>query len=72
MILGGVLVSPDNKMVNTAFRLVGYYATDLNMDGAAVYSGPKNDTNLLLGNVLLHPGNLTTSSNYIITGSVPR
>jgi hypothetical protein len=66
------LVSPDNKLVNTAFRLIGYYSTDLNMDGAALFTGPRNDTNVLLGNVLMHPGNLSYSNNYIITGSIPR
>ncbi|OQW99669.1 MAG: hypothetical protein BWK73_50025 [Thiothrix lacustris] len=59
-------------LTNSNFRLKGYYVTDLNLDGTTIYSGPSNDINLLLGNVLLHPGNGLTAANYIITGSIPK
>lgn len=72
VILGSILVAPENALVNTSFRLKGYYSTDLNMDGVVTFTGPANDTNLLLGNVLLHPSNVTLSTNFILPGTVPR
>lgn len=72
VVLGAVLMHPSNLLSNSNFRLQGYYATDLSMDGISLYSGPGNDINLLLGNVLLHPGNGLTAANYIITGSIPK
>ena len=71
IILGAVLVAPDNKQVNAAYHLQGYYATDLNMDGSTLFTGPSNDTNYLMGNILLHPSNVTGSMNYIMRGSAP-
>ena len=71
IILGAILVAPDNKQVNAAYHLQGYYATDLNMDGSTLFTGPNNDTNYLMGNILLHPGNVTGSMNYIMHGSAP-
>ncbi len=71
VILGAVLVAPENVKVNAAYRLNGYYATDLNMDGSTIYTGPNNDINLLLGNVLVHPNNVTGSMNFIIRGKAP-
>ena len=40
--------------------------------GSACIQAHGNDINLLLGNVLLHPGNGLTAANYIITGSIPK
>lgn len=71
IILGAILVAPENTQVNAGFRLSGYYATDLNMDGVTVYTGPNNDANFLLANVLLHPDNLGVNANFIVWGKAP-
>ncbi|OQX12483.1 MAG: hypothetical protein BWK73_14855 [Thiothrix lacustris] len=71
VLLGAILVAPENTNVNAAFRLPGYYSTDFNLDGATLYTGPNNDINLMLGNILMHPGNASTSGNYIIRGEAP-
>lgn len=72
ILLGALLIAPDNKGVSNHFQLRGYYATDLNLDGVTIFSGPGNDLNLLLGNVMLHPGNTGGNANYIIYGALPR
>jgi len=72
VVLGTVLMHPTNLLVNSNFRLSGYFATDLNLDGTTLYAGPGNDINLLLGNVLLHPANSLMAANYIVNGSVPK
>ncbi|MBU0656865.1 MAG: choice-of-anchor L domain-containing protein [Gammaproteobacteria bacterium] len=72
VILGSILVAPENLMVNSNYRLSGYYATDLNMDGYVIFSGPNNEINLLIGSVLLHPGNTGGNANYIVNGTIPR
>jgi hypothetical protein len=59
-------------LTNSNFRLKGYYVTDLNLDGTSLYSGPGNDINLLLGNVLLHPANTAFAANFIVAGSMPK
>ena len=71
VVLGAILVAPENTNVNAAFRLPGYYSTDFNLDGSTLYTGPSNDINLMLGNILMHPGNASASGNYIIRGESP-
>ncbi|MDQ5767017.1 cadherin domain-containing protein [Thiothrix subterranea] len=71
VLLGAILVAPENTNVNAAFRLPGYYSTDFNLDGTTLYTGPNNDINLMLGNILMHPGNASFSGNYIIRGEAP-
>ena len=71
VILGSVLVAPENTLVNSNYQLSGYYATDLNMDGYVIFTGPGNEVNLLIGSVLLHPGNTGGNANYIVNGSLP-
>lgn len=68
VILGSILVAPENTQVNANYLLQGYYATDLNMDGAVVFSGPGNEINLLIGTVLLYPDNVDGNANYIVRG----
>lgn len=70
-ILGAVLSHPENTLGNNNFRLAGYLAADLNMDGLTIYSGPDNDVNLLRANVLQYPGNGTAAANYVLGGSLP-
>lgn len=70
--LGVVLTAPLNESVNSNYRLRGYYASDLNLDGSTIFAGPGNDVNLLLGNVLLHPANTTLSANFIVQGTLPK
>ena len=72
VVLGNVLVDKVNLDANSNFRLAGYYATDLNLDGITLYAGPGNDINLLLGNVLLHPANSLFAANFIVNGSLPK
>lgn len=71
VLLGAILVAPENTQVNASFKLPGYYSTDFNMDGTTMYTGPNNDVNIMLGNILIHPGNTSTSGNYIIRGEAP-
>lgn len=71
VLLGAILVAPENTNVNAAFRLPGYYSTDFNLDGVTLYTGPNNDINLMLGNILMHPSNASFSGNYIIRGEAP-
>jgi hypothetical protein len=71
-VLGTVLMHHSNTKVNSNFRLGGYYVSDLNMDGTTLYSGPSNDINLLMGNVLLHPGNATFAANYVAQGKLDK
>lgn len=71
VLLGAILVAPENTQVNASFKLPGYYSTDFNMDGTTLYTGPNNDVNVMLGNILIHPGNTSTSGNYIIRGESP-
>lgn len=72
IMLGSLLISPDNTLVTTHFKMAGYYATDLNLDGLTVFSGPGNDLNLLFGNVMIHPLNDNSNANFVIYGAVPR
>jgi hypothetical protein len=51
--------------------LQGYLPSDLNLDGKTLYVGPDNDVNTLLANILLSPQNSTSSTNYILSGSLP-
>ncbi|MEZ5538259.1 MAG: choice-of-anchor L domain-containing protein [Thiolinea sp.] len=71
VLLGTVLVAPENVDTNANFPLDGYYAADLNMDGTVIYSGPKNDADMVLLNVLLHPDNEFSNINFIIYGTLP-
>jgi hypothetical protein len=52
--------------------LSGYNSSDVNLDGVTVFAGPNNDTNLVIGNVLLHPNNGTFSANFVIQGTLPK
>ena len=72
IMLGSLLISPDNTLVTTHFKMAGYYATDLNLDGLTVFSGPGNDLNLLFGNIMVHPLNDNSNANFVIYGAVPR
>jgi hypothetical protein len=70
--LGALLIAPENTLVTTHFKMKGYYATDLNLDGLTVFSGPGNDLNLLFGNIMVHPLNDNANANFVIYGAVPR
>lgn len=72
VMLGALLVAPENTMVTTHFKMKGYYATDFNLDGVTVFSGPSNDLNILLGNIMVAPGNVGANANYVIAGALPR
>jgi hypothetical protein len=72
VLLGSVLVAPENTDTNANFPLSGYYAADLNMDGKVLYSGPGNDADLVLMNVMLNPDNEFSNINFIIYGTVPK
>ena len=53
------------------YILSGYLSTDFNMDGDTIYSGRRNDINVLLANVLLHPKNTDLITNFIIWQQLP-
>jgi hypothetical protein len=42
------------------------------MDGTTLYTGPGNDINLLVGNVLLYPGNTSFAANYVARGKLDK
>ncbi|WP_169314649.1 cadherin domain-containing protein [Thiothrix nivea] len=73
LILGNVLIKDGKNLdASSNYRLRGYEATDINMDGITLYAGPGNDVNLLLGNVLLHPANTSFAANFILHGTLPK
>ncbi len=53
------------------YILSGYLSTDFNLDGDTIYSGRRNDINVLLANVLLHPKNTDLITNFIIWQQLP-
>ncbi|UJS23266.1 SdrD B-like domain-containing protein [Thiothrix winogradskyi] len=69
-LLSGVITSMDNLQGNTNHILSGYLTTDLNFDGKTLFTGPGNDTSLLVGNILLHPLNTGFAANYIVRGGL--
>ncbi len=70
-ILVNILFAADNTSVSTNYKLLGYQATDINLDGLTIFAGPGNDLDLVLANVLLHNSNNSTSANYIINRQLP-
>jgi hypothetical protein len=71
-LLNVIFKAPQNINLNGSYRLSGYLATDLNMDGATLLMGPGNDANILLGNVFLFPSNKDKNANYIAAGGLAR
>lgn len=45
---------------------------DTDLNGYSVFTGPSNDLNIMVGNILLHDNNKSFATNYVLTGSVPR
>lgn len=72
VLLGSVLVAPENQDANANYPLRGYYAADLNMDGKVLYSGPGNDANWILMNIMTYPSNSEGNNNFIIYGALPK
>lgn len=64
-----VLSANANTAFNTSYRLIGYAATDLNLDGATLAAGPGNDGNLIYSNILNYPSNSSFAGNYIVRGN---
>jgi hypothetical protein len=56
----------NNESASSNFQIQRYDAADLNLDGIVLYAGPNNDTNVLFGNILLHPANVDANSNFIV------
>ena len=50
--------------------LRGYLATDVNLDGKVLFSGPSNDASVLMGNIIVHPLNAGFAANYIVRGGL--
>jgi hypothetical protein len=40
------------------------------MDGKTLFTGPNNDANALMGNVIMHPQNSNFAANYIVHGGL--
>ncbi|WP_020558676.1 cadherin domain-containing protein [Thiofilum flexile] len=70
-VLGAVLLTPKNTLLNGNYLLAGYRVTDVDLNGFTLFAGPGNDSNIIVGNVLLHPDNTTFSANFVVSGSVP-
>ncbi len=64
-----VLSANANTAFNTSYRLIGYAATDLNLDGATLAAGPGHDGNLIYSNILNYPSNSSFAGNYIVRGN---
>lgn len=53
-----VISSPGNTLVTPFFKLKGYYAGDVTMNGEAISQGAGNDVEFIYQNVVNnHPGN---------------
>lgn len=66
-----VLSDSSNETLSANYIVVGYNASDVNLDGQTIAAGPNNDINQILTTVFLHPGNSTYAANYIVTEQVP-
>ena len=64
------MTSDDNTAANTNYIVYGYQASDLNMDGKTLFTGPNNDVSVLMGNIILHPANSSFAANYIVKGGL--
>ncbi len=49
----------------------GYFSGDSTMDGAVKYQGGGNDVDFIFFNVLFHPGNVNSFTNYFVTQQLP-
>ncbi|WP_019987196.1 Ig-like domain-containing protein [Rudanella lutea] len=53
-----VINAPNNGLVSPAFKLRGYFAGDINLDGQTIFQGTGNDVEFIYQNVIKnHPGN---------------
>lgn len=53
------------------YILPGYEDCDIDLSGECIYQRPYNDLNIILFNALLHPENITVSTNYMIMEQLP-
>ncbi|HPQ94323.1 MAG TPA: hypothetical protein PLN94_01945, partial [Thiolinea sp.] len=70
-VLRSVFLDAGNESMTTNYISAGYKLSDVNMDGNTIAAGPGNDLNLILANVLVHPGNLQNAANYIVQQQLP-
>lgn len=70
-ILANILMAQQstNKLFN--YRLKGYFATDLNLDGSTLYAGTGNDLNILQASILFNPANTLLNNNFIVNSTLP-
>jgi hypothetical protein len=54
------------RLVNGSLALL--WAGEANNSDSVIANGPGNDTNVVLGTVLMHPTNLLTNSNFRLKG----
>jgi hypothetical protein len=67
-----VLSHPGNTSFVANYVAAGYARSDVTMNGTTIGAGPGNEiSNLILPNVLTHPGNPTAQNNYIICQQLP-
>jgi hypothetical protein len=79
-------LSPTTTTVDFTLPATPVYGTDARLDGASVSllwagdanssnsliaNGPSNDTNVVLGTVLVHPSNLLVNGNFRLGGYLP-
>ena len=54
------------------YVVVGYFNSDINMDGDVIFQGTGNDVEFIYQNVMKnHPGNTLNSNNFIIQEQLP-
>ncbi|MTE26066.1 hemagglutinin protein [Winogradskyella sp. ZXX205] len=66
-----VLADPSNGFESISYTSLGYFNTDLDLNGGSKYSGSGNDTNIVRDNILSHPSNGFGSPTYTIHTTVP-
>ena len=66
-----VLADPNNGFGSISYASLGYFNTDLDLNGSSKYIGSENDVNIVRDNVLSHPNNGFGSPTYTIQTTVP-
>jgi hypothetical protein len=66
-----VLGDPNNGFGSITYASLGYFNTDLDLNGASKYTGSESDSNIVRDNVLSHPANGFGSPTYTIQETVP-
>ncbi len=61
-----IINAPANTLVTPAFKLKGYFPSDVTLNGEAIFQGGGNDVEFIYQNVINHPGNTSNLPFFII------